>query len=68
VAAGLDRLGAVSMNLHIGGYGHWSLHCLLKWRHDSAAPIVTEQPFLGTALLTSLEEGARKGALKKAHF
>ena len=69
--AGLDELEAVSTNLHVGGYGaRKGLVALLsrKWRHNEAAPIVTEQPFLGMHCSPHHGEGARKGALKKAHF
>ena len=67
----MDELGAVSTNLHVGGYGAFTgLVALLskRWWHDEAAPIVTEQPFLGMHCSPHHGEGARKGALNKVHF
>lgn len=49
--------------LHGSSTGYWSLRVAAF----SAAPCVTEQPNLGNALLTSKEEGPRKGGLKIAH-
>lgn len=43
---------------------------MLTWKrqHHSAAPWMTKQPSLGTALLAPHGEGPRKGGLNKARF
>ena len=48
--------------LHAGGSRQMVVEvCDLEWQTSRAASRVTEQPYLGSALLTSHDEGPRKG-------
>ena len=53
--------------LHVSGTGQRSLAAGIEWQLFSADPCASEQPYLGTALLTPIGERPRKDGLKIAH-
>ena len=64
--AGVDALGAASTDLHVGDVGHMGrfsgdLRQHQKFEHRAC---MSEQPFLGPALLTPQGEGPYKFGLK----
>lgn len=63
---GLDNWKPLAELMHVGGVGLWSLYGGSGPTPISAAAYMTKQPFLGKALLTSEEEGPRKGGLNIA--
>ena len=65
--AGTNGLGALSQNPARQRHRVLVTTAGTDWQLFSAAPCVTKQPFLGNTLLTSKEEGPRKGGLKIDH-